>query len=165
MNRIPEQIKHYAREILPSPIEILMIFDQDFRLVKRYEGEVGAIPVDPVEQVTWKDHYTLHNHSRYPLSFSINDIICEAHYNTKGAFIIRMDKVIEFIGKKSRSWDSRIIEDVVNLPSFRWFGIYKGSIFEAALDIEYLTFPDAYNSRIVELTEELDLIYLSERLG
>ena len=77
MNKIPEQIKHYARLISHSPIEILFYFDDEFRLKFAYIGDADRVPsTHEEEQVRkdlpqWEGLSSLHNHSLYPITFSI----------------------------------------------------------------------------------------------
>ena len=166
MNKIPERIKTYARLIHNVPVEILMVFDQDFGLKHSYIGDANTVHVDPEEQLTWKDHYTLHNHTLYPISFSIPDIICEAHYNTKGGFVIRKDGMIDFIGRTSTCWNKKIVNDPLGSSIFMMFGaIFGETIFHQVILINQIAYPEEYNYCIEKLMKKYETHFLSEELG
>ena len=127
MNKIPEQIKHYARLISHSPIEILFYFDDEFKLRFAYIGDADRVPsLHENEQVTkdlphWEGLSSLHNHSVFSTTCSIPDIWCAVYTKLKAQFIVRKDGIIHGIARKQEHWHPDLRKEAcVDNPFSLW---------------------------------------------
>lgn len=156
IERIPDRIKIFGSLIMNSPIEVLFVFDKQFRLVESHIGEQLGILTTRKQMEKWKDLYTLHNHSKWPLTVSIPDIGCAAEFNLIGTFIvIGQLKRIDYLGRIGHEWHS----------DFRFHPWWTHrSIFKFATEMDARERPLVYNDILETILLEYPVEYLKEYL-